>query len=24
LGRKALTAAKAKVREFIGELMEGR
>lgn len=23
LGRKALTAAKAKVREFIGELMEG-
>src|ERR1039457_5565488 len=24
LGRKALTAAKAKVREFIGELIEGR
>lgn len=24
LGRKALTAAKAKVRELIGELMEGR
>lgn len=24
LGRKALTAAKAKVREFMGELMEGR
>ena len=24
LGRKALAAAKAKVREFIGELMEGQ
>jgi DNA-binding PadR family transcriptional regulator len=24
LGRKALTAAKVKVREFIGELMEGK